>query len=209
MTDDDRGEAIGAKSTWKWWVQTEVQNRWFREQKLLDQFFMTLEAEYAKLQRCDINTDLMSICTEIKTLLGGQHTWRNAYHIEQLMVAVYDETKLELELKRKLLEASNLRLEQQQYYTEAVSNESKPEAKRILLGELINDLQWFYENRYVQRSYEGTARLRAILVFFVTFMLFFLPNWSSSFTQMLDSWGGHPGVFCLYDSLRWCVGSSV
>ncbi|WP_089721122.1 hypothetical protein [Candidatus Entotheonella palauensis] len=196
MTSDQSGVSSTTELTWKQWAQMMLENRWFREQKLIDQFFMTLEAEYAKLNHREVKADLAPIYTKVEALFQGQNTWRNAYHIEQLMVALYDDVKLELELKRKLLETSNLRPEKQQYYTDAIAGDLTPDGKRVLLGELINDLQWFYENRHVQRSYEGTARLRSILVFMITFLLFFLPNWAHGFYDvLLTQWGGARAYF--------------
>lgn len=195
-TTSDHGDKIPkVKLEWKKWLYHAIEKRWFRDQNLIDQFFMTLESEYLKLQSRETDAKMAPICAKIDALFNGEHTWRNAYQIEQLMVVLYNEVELEQQLKRKRLEASHLGSAKQQHYEEDVSQELTTDAKRALLGELLNDLQWFYESRYVQRSYEGTARLRTIVVFFVTFLFFFLPVWAHSFTHVLEQWGGVRAYF--------------
>jgi hypothetical protein len=53
-------------------------------------------------------TQLTEITAEIEQLLAGERSWRNAYHIEQLMVPLYTGDKLDIELRRRLLEAEKI-----------------------------------------------------------------------------------------------------
>src|ERR1700752_2646086 len=79
-------------------------------EELTEQFYVTLRAEVARLSPQDEARSPKSF-QQIQELLNGRRAvWSDAYQIEQLMVDLFDERTLEIELQSRLLEGdSNLR----------------------------------------------------------------------------------------------------
>jgi hypothetical protein len=80
-------------------------------QELTKQFFVTLRAYVARLDKEDENRSPKSFKQIEELLQNGGATWSDAYQIEQLLVDLFDERSLEVELQSRLLECeSNLRV---------------------------------------------------------------------------------------------------
>lgn len=140
---------------------------------LIDQFFSTLAATYQQIKCSGIDlAPFADITAQIEQLLAGERSWRNAYHIEQLMVPLYSGEKLDIELQRRLLEAEKIRPPIGGYYNRVGIAEASDERKRSLLARLVNDLQWRYENRQVEAYYRGIFAQRTSMVFVCATLLF-------------------------------------
>ena len=113
------------------------------ERQLLEQFYTSLTAMYLKAKKGNINLEEYSdITTRIEKLLQGKKNWRDAYQVEQLMVQIFDDETLDVELGRRLVDVKNvLSADVNQYYSESASTTELPE-KRALLDRIVNDLQW-------------------------------------------------------------------
>jgi hypothetical protein len=125
-----------------------------RAEGLLDQFYATLSATYQQI-RCSGQdlTRFAEITTEIEDLLNSDdRSWRDAYQVEQLMVPLYAEEKLDVELQRRLLEAEKINPPVSGYYSQLDLAKAGQEHKRALLARLVNDLQWRYETRHSARA---------------------------------------------------------
>jgi hypothetical protein len=136
--------------------------------ELTKQFFVTLRAYVARLDKEDENRAPKSF-KEIEALLqNGQATWSDAYQIEQLLVDLFDERHLEVELQSRLLECeSNLRPGLAAHYVKVAATLKEPAERRALLARLVNDLQWRYTVNEVRRTYSKDITRITALIFIV------------------------------------------
>jgi hypothetical protein len=131
---------------------------------------------YLKAKKGNINLEEHSdIISRIDKLFQDEKSWRNAYQIEQLMVGIFDDETLEVELNRRLVDAKSILGEEITQYYNAASQTPEESEKRALLDRLINDLQWKYELRQLERSYRRLIRIRTSAIFVVAVVLFILP----------------------------------
>jgi hypothetical protein len=103
--------------------------------------------------------------------------WADAFRCERLMVSLYDPARLEVELERRILEAQEHRLAIAEFYRGRLAPEgAAPEARvgvqRALLARLIGDLQWYYNQRDLKRSYAHQAQKRVFWTFLVCLLIF-------------------------------------
>src|SRR6266850_906726 len=142
-------------------------------EELTEQFYVTLRAEVARLSAQDEGRSPKSF-QQIQDLLNGRRAvWTDAYQIEQLMVDLFDERTLEIELQSRLLEGdSNLRGPLITQYNKLASTLKLPADRRALLARLVNDLQWRYTVNEVKRSYSKEVTKTTGLIFMVAIALF-------------------------------------
>lgn len=148
------------------------------ELKLTDQFFVTLRANF---EQCLKNKDNISenIIVKIENIFSKENkTWKDAYEIERLMVDLYDDKHIEVELSRRLVEAErNLFPNEYKYYSEQVEklNENSTGVDRKpILDRLINDLQWRYTLNQLKRVFSQNIRTTISLVFILATLVFFV-----------------------------------
>ena len=142
--------------------------------ELTDQFYVTLRAYVARLDKDD-ESRAPKAFKQIEDLLQKdvRATWSDAYQIEQLLVDLFDEQSLEVELHSRLLEAeSNLRPALAAQYAKQESTLKTPGARRALLARLVNDLQWRYTVDEVKRTYSKEITKFTGLIFIVAIGLF-------------------------------------
>lgn len=148
-----------------------------RKSDLLHQFYMTLNASY---QKCKENSDNLDgfedIHSTIEALFKEEKTWINAYQIEQLLVPLYHDDKLDIELNRRIVDAQEELDENVFKYYESNAKDSSSKDKQDLLGRLIIDLQWQYKTIRVKQYYIKNVSIIASIVFVFTIILFFLPE---------------------------------
>jgi len=155
-------------------MTTEVEES--HKKELLEQFYLTLNVKYLYAQ-----TEVRSVVHErIERLFAKaetSHSWRDAYEIEQLLCFVFTEPQLQSELDRRLAEAKDLKIK----YVDSICKEQKegspvvtPSDKRIILHQLLNDLQWFYSKRDQYRLVSKRLMLRVSLLFMVALLTFSL-----------------------------------
>src|SRR5215831_11823873 len=122
--------------------------------ELTQQFFVTLRAYVARLD-AEAESRAPRSFKQIEDLLQtGEATWSDAYQIEQLLVDLFDERHLEVELQNRLLECeSNLRPGLAAHYVKVAGTLKDPAERRALLARLVNDLQWRYTVNEVKRTY--------------------------------------------------------
>lgn len=145
------------------------------ERQLLEQYYTSLSAMYLKAKKGNINFgDFGEVSARIEKLLQSEKSWRNAYQVEQLMPQIYDDETLEVELGRRLVDAKYVLSEDTvKFYTDAIQSAERPE-KHALIDRLINDLQWRYELRQLERNYKRLIRIRTSSVFVLSVLVFFL-----------------------------------
>ncbi|HEU4693048.1 MAG TPA: hypothetical protein VFS23_32020 [Vicinamibacterales bacterium] len=137
---------------------------------LLEQFYLTLTVMYLGAP-----AGANSVVHErIERLFKSQHSWRNAYEIEQLLCFILSEQQLQTELDRRLAEARALKMEFVDVIAKELQDPAKPVDKRILLHRLLNDMQWFYSKRVHHRSASKRLMLRVSLLFMVALVTLFL-----------------------------------
>jgi hypothetical protein len=147
---------------------------------LLEQFYSTLRVTYltASQERSPSNNAAHNM---IDALFEEEPpSWRAAYQIEQLLTLVLTEEQLDIELKRRMAEAIDLHLPYANMLLELSNAASDGDdkiglvKKRALLHRLLNDLQWFYSQRYQRRLAAETLAYRVSRLFLYTFIVFFL-----------------------------------
>src|SRR5215831_15575963 len=122
--------------------------------ELTNQFYVTLRAYVARLDKEDEERSPKAFA-KVQELLDKdrKQTWNDAYQIEQLLVDLYDERTLEVELENRLLEASQLGPALVALYAKQVADMKTPAERRSVLARLVNDLQWKYTVNEVKRTY--------------------------------------------------------
>ncbi len=140
--------------------------------QLIEQFYVTLLATF---QQVKVNNPQASpeIMQRIEELLGVT-SWQNAYEIERLLIEVFDEKSLDVELERRMVEAKLIFSDDlyKHYDKEKTENLSSHEDKRALLNRLVNDLQWHYAVKETRRWYSRTASKRTGAAFILSIALF-------------------------------------
>ena len=141
--------------------------------ELTAQFYITLEAYFAKLKsagapRCQESYE------RIEQLLTEEHNWTNAYAIEQLLVHLFDDCTLASELQSRVREAKDtLRPALAEYYAaEAAKASQSADERRALLSRLVNDLQWRYTVNEVKRGYSKEITLKTGQLFILSLLVF-------------------------------------
>jgi hypothetical protein len=154
------------------------------ERKLLAQFYVTLKATFLDLKeereaKADAEPD--NRFEKIETLLKkgeDEISWKEAYYIEQLLLPLYDPGRQKVEMDRRLVEArQNLNPDLHSHYTEEYKTlKADPDTSSVLLGRLVNDLQWRNSVRQAHRDYANKARNNTNWMFFAAIFLFLLPT---------------------------------
>ena len=142
--------------------------------ELTAQFYVTLEAYFAKvksagLPRCQDSYD------RVERLLTNQpRNWTNAYAIEQLLIHLFDEDTVISELQVRVREAKDaLRPALAEYYAaEAAKTPLSAAERRALLSRLVNDLQWRYTVSEVKRGYTKEITLATGQLFVLSLAVF-------------------------------------
>jgi hypothetical protein len=134
--------------------------------ELTDQFYVTLRASLARLSTNGHGANKSFAL--IEQLLSGEAkpSWSGAYQVEQLMVDVFDDRALDVELQTRLLEAeSTLRPALTAQYARLAGLAKTAEEKRALLARLVNDLQWRYTMNEVKRAYSKDITKTTAMIF--------------------------------------------
>ena len=154
------------------------------EIELIEQFFVTLSASFqqVKVNNPDAAPDIVKSIDE----LLNYKNWQSAYEIERLLIEIYDDETLDIELGRRLVEAkANLAENVSSNYVNKVEaipkvdDQTTPanklaiaDEKRAILNRMLNDLQWNYCIKETRRKYSreiskknGWAFIFSILIF--------------------------------------------
>ncbi|WP_119421000.1 hypothetical protein [Desertibaculum subflavum] len=153
---------------------------------LLDQFYVTLRAVQRGIDRAALppvqagsaaGESIAAIRKDIDALLAQPQSWRSAYEIEQLQCQLMTGGQLDTELGRRLDEAEARKLASVPALKallakpEEGTETEQAERKRAVLHRLVNDLQWFYTQRYQRRRTARVLNDRVSLVFLAAFAL--------------------------------------
>src|SRR5215475_13415708 len=146
--------------------------------ELTDQFYITLRADVAGMQALDgkLAPDALQ---RLKDLLNATQprSWSDAYEIEQMLVHLFDEETLKIELGVRSLEAqTTLPPALANLYVKEIGVNS-PERRRGLLARLVNDLQWRYTVNEVKRRYSQDITSRT--GWFFAFALLSFAVWTA------------------------------
>lgn len=157
-------------------------------EELLEQFYSTLRVAYSAA-RPDPGpgTRMGEQHRCIRNLLGSYpRSWLYAYEIEQLLVFVMTDDQLEAELPRRMAEAKahkleyvsslSTQLEQVGAEQEAATTDTERErcmlAKQYIFQRLLNDLQWFFNQRIRHRDAANRLTVRVSAMFLSAFLFF-------------------------------------
>jgi hypothetical protein len=145
-----------------------------REQYMLSQFRNNLQVTIERL--CAASPDQASALQLFNDHLNeGELSWSTVNHVEQALVAYYDEVSLETEWQRQLSAIDRLPTQVAQFYMDHAET-ANPDKQRTLLLTLIKDIQWARESKRVIRFNENTMRRKTVTLFLCSFVLFFSPT---------------------------------
>jgi len=144
--------------------------------QLTDQFYVTLEAYFSKIKSMTPPPPNADAFKAVGELLSAPRNWTNAYAIEQLLVLVMGDETIAHELPVRVREARTaLREPLADYYaTEAAKTDLTPADRRVLLGRLVNDLQWRYTVNEVSRQYSRGMTVSVAWFFMISMVTFAL-----------------------------------
>jgi hypothetical protein len=163
----------------------DPQDRQVREE-LLAQFYATLRVMYLGARPATEST--VSMHERIREGFAEEPSWAGAYEIEQLLAYVMTDEQVAAELPRRMAEARTLGLahvgELDKQYNAAVGvldtkevgaeqRHSARNAMRVILQRLLNDLQWFYNQRIRRREAAKRLSVRVSALFLSAFLFFF------------------------------------
>lgn len=179
-------ESAGDGLAEPWRSPQDPQARETREQ-LLNQFYSTLRVMYLA---SDLTREATrAVREQITQKFEEPRTWRGAYELEQLLAFVMTDDQVATELPRRMVEGKALKLpfidELEKQFNEArgllSAEESADDAKRersltayrYILHRLLNDLQWFYNQRIRRRDAAKRLSVRVSALFLSAFLFFF------------------------------------
>jgi hypothetical protein len=147
------------------------------EPTLTAHFYKSLEASFNQIkdilgeeQLKEEHTVLFGRIDEL--LKSDEKTWENAYLIQQLMIPLYDENMLEVELYTRLVEAEHTLSEKSYTYYRDSADQADPSKKRALLKRLVVDIQWKHQLQELRRVYSRFARKKTGILFVLSVLLF-------------------------------------
>ena len=128
------------------------------QQHLTQQFFVALRSSVERARAGERAKNAPELVAKIDGLLAKE-TWRNAYEIEQLLVALFDDTVLETTLDGRVVESKGVLSKEasDDYDTQAKGAKGDPGKLRAVLSRLVDDLQWQYTKGEVRRDLERKA----------------------------------------------------
>ncbi len=166
---------------WSWGKKSEDLN-------LIGQFYVTLKATFkeALVNNTGANKE---IADKITILLEESQSWQNAYEIERLLVVIYDNETLKLEVKRRLVDIKSILSEDLYKYYDDLVGELKTEEKsidkednegniiekyRTILSLMLDDLQWKYAIKETGKMYSREVSKKNGCFFIISAFLFAL-----------------------------------
>jgi len=144
---------------------------------LLDQFYVTLRSIQQSINRtASTSPELAGIRNRIDKLFEAPKSWRNAYEIEQLQCFLFAGGQLDTEITRRFDEADSRKLASAVALKALLGppekwQEVSEDKKRAVLQRLLNDLQWFYTQRFQRRRTARVLNQRVSKVFLTAFAL--------------------------------------
>jgi hypothetical protein len=161
-----------------------------RQGQSANQYLIGLKATYLALER-DPDPIRERIRQELDRILkkypddlpikDDREAWDDANRCETLLVHLYDQIRLDVELDRRILEAEQMKLDFASFYAgrrmkpataDAKLTVDQEKANRSLLARLIEDLQWHNNKLYLKRSYARTAQIRVSVAFLIALAIF-------------------------------------
>lgn len=175
-----------------------------QETELLEQRFVELDARFEIVkERAGEALGDNALVREIETRLGGERTWRQGQHVEQLLVALLDEAELVVERAR--LEQLTPGYEE---IAAAVVAENTTQAGRDSLGleralvlRLLQDRHWHFETERLEAFYRRSVRRRVSLAFAIAVFAFFGPNLLPAVFEAMLGFAGDVKKLLLYTAI--------
>lgn len=174
-----------------------------RENDLLGQLFVELDARFESIKhRGGEALRGHALVSEIETRLGGERTWLNGQHIEQLLVSLLDEEELRVELAR--LATDNARYEEvsaQLAREEGEAGEAAIALTRALVHRLLQDRHWHFETERLDAAYRRSTRRRVSFVFALAVFAFFGPKLLPEISEKIFLFENDPKKLLLFSAV--------
>ena len=183
---EGQGSSVGEEAVGQWAARLRAGSVSGPEHNkaLLEQFYVTLRVIRHAARHEGVGAD--AIRQEIDALFELPPAWRVAYEIEQLLTLVMTPAQLDADLERRLEELRSKEMPFVELYAgqyERIRPTSEDEPRRVLLQRLLNDSQWFYEQRINRRSAARKLSSRISVLFLSVFVIFFLVMGIQFFAQ--------------------------
>ena len=107
--------------------------------------------------------------------------WSDAYECDRLLVALYKDDQVKLELEKRIVHAQNKKLDFASFFEARAHVQISDQAglaaeqnnlNRILLGQIIERQQWYDNQLYIKRQYASAAQKRVAFTFLFSLAIF-------------------------------------
>ncbi len=163
-------------------VLNEVGKR--NQRELIEQYYVSLGATFERIcEQRPASDPHAALIAQIKGLLSAENTWSNAYKIEQLIIPLYSDIELDIELKRQLLDAKYYFYPNVYAYYEKAKKALDEQGadspladqrleREVLFSRLVKDLQWRRQLKNSSRDYARSIRIRSGIFFMMSVVIF-------------------------------------
>jgi hypothetical protein len=143
---------------------------------LLEQFFSTLQITYLNaLEAHDRVDDRPLVIASIERLFSTTpRTWQVAYCLELQLTQIMTPAQIDTEWIRRVGEAESLGLSHVANLTKKYSESDSIDVRRAVMQRLLNDLQWYYQQRIRRRDAAQILAERVSRIFWIAFLIFVL-----------------------------------
>ena len=108
-----------------------------------------------------------------------QELWADAYECDQLLIGLYDDVEVQVQLQSRIAQAKSRNLVigdvidlKVQALTADTKDDTRSQQFRLFLEELVDRQQWFDNQNYLKRQYANAAQKRVAITFFVSLFIF-------------------------------------
>ena len=143
--------------------------------KFLEQYYVNLKSDYSEIDSNRAAT-YKDAKDKIDSLFNEDMSWKNAYEIARLFVLLYNDNKVDIEIKRLLVDIKvDLGDDIYQFYSQEIqTNDINLDYKRELLAKMIEDCQWGDTKKYTNIELNSNISLKYSIIYIVSFICFSL-----------------------------------
>ncbi|MDQ6997725.1 MAG: hypothetical protein Q9M17_03335 [Mariprofundus sp.] len=169
----------------------------------LEQYYVELDTRYKlSIQDNEEMNTFEKLSQDITALLQAEKNWNNAYKIERLLVPLYQDVTLDIEIGRRLTGARKHLGESVFRYYHNNPALASGQGKQALLISLMNDEHRHEITMHSKKDDINYTWYLSIFIFVLNVILFFLPELCSSVNDFLEAAGSGNGKgFYLYTAM--------
>lgn len=183
--------------------------------ELFNNYLIGMQARWLALGKTDKEIDADPILAKLRDLLticekpreNWDANWNKAWQAEQLLARYLDETEIVVECERRLFEAEKLKLSSYAHFAEKwkaaaaiADKDARCKMQRSLYSNLLDDLQWLYGKRKLDRKVRSQMARNIRQIAFMLLVAAVLPfvHWSNGVSLGAKFVGGAPNGDHIY-----------